>query len=68
MVSSANNRENIEVPHKWPFLIMGIITVHVLNEGQIAPFWLESPITGGFPSQRASNMESISMTWCHDTG
>ena len=27
------------------------------------PFWGES--TGGFPSQRSSNVENVSIWWCH---
>ena len=29
------------------------------------PLWGESTITGGFPSQRHSNAENISMSWSH---
>ena len=32
------------------------------------PLWWESTITGGFLSQRASNMESISILWCQHVG
>ena len=27
--------------------------------------WGKPPVTGGFPSQRASDVERVSMSWCH---
>ena len=29
------------------------------------PLWGEPPVTGGFPSQRASNTENVSIWWRH---
>ena len=34
-----------------------------INVRVIGPLWGESPVTGGFPSQRASNAESVSVAW-----
>ena len=30
------------------------------------PLWGEPPVTDGFPSQRASNVKSVSTSWRHD--
>ena len=29
------------------------------------PLWGNSPVTGEFPAQRASNTENVSIWWCH---
>ena len=32
---------------------------------QWVKLWGGPSVTGGFPSERASNVESVSMSWCH---
>ena len=46
--------------HKRPVLL----TVFPCHPGTLTTSHT-APVTGGFPSQRASNVDTISMSWCH---
>ena len=54
-------KENIEAPHNWPLWREFTSDRWIpLTKGQ-----LRSPATGGFPPQRASNAENVSIWWRH---
>ena len=45
------------------------IQVQIKKNTKVPCQWLcegKSPVTGQFPAQRASNMENVSISWCHD--
>ena len=47
-----NTKENI----KQPYFCTG------------CPLWGDTPVTDGFPAQRSSNIESVSISWRHHDG
>ena len=66
----------------WTSLHLKSMATHLFNQHHIqantkenikAPHYLalcegNSPLTGGFPSQRASNAERVSISWYHNAG
>ena len=45
----------------------GISNYQEISKSALPAFCEENPsVTGGFPSQRAGNAESVSIAWCHN--
>ena len=50
----------------WIFIEFRIRSKYAWWDGRLVPCEGNPPITGGFSSQRASNVESFSWLWCHN--
>ena len=62
-----NERDGVS-NHRRPDCLLNRLHKHRLKNIKAPrhwPLWGEQPVTGGFPTQRASNAENVSIWWCH---
>ena len=69
-IITAMSHEHHGVSNHWPLDCFFNSLFRVTSKKTSKPLLLvlcegNPPVTGGFPSQRASNMESVSMLWHH---